>query len=150
MLVKPRADRKNKKVEIKRKELEEFIARFSANASKSRQATSRKKLLEKLTIEDIQPSSRKYPYMGFKAEREAGNNVLDIETLSKTIDGDVMFRKLDLRVNKGDKIAFMGRNDLAKTALFQILASELKPDTGTFKWGASTTQAYYPKDNRDN
>ncbi|OGW81463.1 MAG: hypothetical protein A3G33_00550 [Omnitrophica bacterium RIFCSPLOWO2_12_FULL_44_17] len=137
----------NKKVEIKRKELEEFIARFSANASKSRQATSRKKLLEKLTIEDIQPSSRKYPYMGFKAEREAGNNVLDIETLSKTIDGDVMFRKLDLRVNKGDKIAFMGRNDLAKTALFQILASELKPDTGTFKWGASTTQAYYPKDN---
>ena len=139
----------NKKTEDKRKELQAFIARFSANASKSRQATSRKKLLEKLTLEDIRPSSRKYPYVGFKPEREAGNDILSIEGLTKSLDGKIMFRNFELHVNKGDKIAFVGRNDLAKTALFQILMGELKPDAGSFKWGASTTQAYFPKENAD-
>ncbi len=138
----------NKKVEEKRKELQEFIARFSANASKSRQATSRKKLLEKLTLDDIKPSSRKYPNIQFKANREAGNELLDIEHLTKTIDGAVMFKNLNLRITKGDKVAFVGRNDLAKSTLFQILAGELKADEGKFKWGASTSQAYFPKDNK--
>ncbi|MEW6089196.1 MAG: ATP-binding cassette domain-containing protein [bacterium] len=137
----------NKKIEEKRKELSDFISRFSANASKSRQATSRKKVLEKLTIEDISPSSRKYPYINFEQEREAGNNILDIENLSKSIDGQVMFRDFRLKVNKGDKIAFVGPNDLVKTTLFQILAGEINPDSGSFKWGVSTKHAYYPKDN---
>ncbi|HTL47552.1 MAG TPA: ATP-binding cassette domain-containing protein [Verrucomicrobiae bacterium] len=137
----------NKKVEEKRKELQAFISRFSANASKSRQATSRKKLLEKLTLEDIRPSSRKYPYVAFKSEREAGNDLLDIEGLTKSVDGKVMFRNFVLHVNKGDKIAFIGRNDLAKTTLFQILMGETAQDGGTFKWGASTTRAYFPKEN---
>lgn len=137
----------NKKIEEKRKELESFIARFSANASKSKQATSRKKILENLNVDQIKPSSRKYPYVGFVSEREAGNDVLYVDNLSKAIDGQVMFKDFDIDVNKGDKIAFMGRNDLAKTALFQILMNELQPDTGTLKWGSSTIQAYFPKDN---
>lgn len=137
----------NKKIEEKRKELQDFIARFSANASKSRQATSRKKVLEKLTLDDISPSSRKYPYINFEQEREAGNNILDIEGLSKSIDGQVMFKDFRLKVNKGDKIAFTGPNDLVKTTLFQILAGEINPDGGSFKWGVSTKNAYYPKDN---
>lgn len=136
----------NRKTEDKRKELQAFIARFSANASKSRQATSRKKLLEKLTLEDIRPSNRKYPFMGFKADREAGNDLLEITGLTKTLDGRPMIKNLSFRVNKGDKIAFIGRHDLCKTSLFQILMSEWEADQGSFKWGASTTRAYLPKD----
>ncbi|MDP8263921.1 MAG: ATP-binding cassette domain-containing protein [Candidatus Aceula lacicola] len=137
----------NKKVADKRKELQDFIARFSANASKSKQATSRKKILVKLTVEDIKPSSRKYPYVGFEQEREAGNDVLHIESLSKTVDGQIAFENLNISVEKGDKIAFIGPNDLAKTTLFQVLMDEIKTDSGSFKWGASTSRAYYPKDN---
>lgn len=138
----------NKKVEEKRKELQDFIARFSANASKSKQATSRKKILEKLTIEDIKPSSRKYPSILFKPEREAGNDVLDVEHLTKAIDGQLMFKDFSFQVHKGDKIAFVGRNDLAKTVLFQILMGELKADKGVLKWGVSTSRGYFPKDNK--
>ena len=137
----------NKKVEEKRKELQAFIARFSANASKSRQATSRKKILEKLTLEDIRPSSRKYPYINFEQEREAGNDLLHVEHMSKTIDGQVMFKNLHFTVEKGDKIALVGPNNLVKTALFQILMGEAEPDSGSFKWGFSTRRAYYPQDN---
>ena len=137
----------NKKIEEKRKELQEFIARFSANASKSRQATSRKKTLEKLTLEEIKPSSRKYPYIGFDQEREAGNDLLVIDGLSKSIDGKVMFENLNIRIEKGDKVAFLGPNDLAKTTLFQILMGEVQPDSGSFKWGYSTNRAYYPREN---
>jgi len=137
----------NKKIADKRKELQEFIARFSANASKSRQATSRKKILENLNIEDIKPSSRKYPFVGFDAEREAGNDLLNIQDLTKSIDGKAMFKGLNIQVEKGDKIVFLGKNDLAKTALFQILMGELDADSGSFKWGASTIRAYFPKDN---
>ncbi len=137
----------NKKTEEKRKELKEFIARFSANASKSKQATSRKKILEKLTVEDIKPSSRKYPYINFDQEREAGNDLLHINGLSKTIDGEVMFENLNITVEKGDKIAFVGPDNLTKTTLFQVLAGELTPGSGHFKWGATTRQAYYPQDN---
>lgn len=138
----------NKNIEEKRKELQAFIARFSANASKSRQATSRRKLLEKLTLEDIRPSSRRYPNIVFKPEREAGNELLEIEGLSKSIDGEVMFQNLDLRVEKGDKIAFIGALDRVKTALFQTLAGESLPEGGKFKWGVSTIRAYFPKENR--
>jgi ATPase subunit of ABC transporter with duplicated ATPase domains len=137
----------NKKVEDKRKELQDFIARFSANASKARQATSRKKILEKLTLDEIKPSSRKYPFINWKPEREAGNDVLHIENLTKTIDGQLMFKNFSLHAHKNDKIAFVGPNDLAKSTLFQILMGELKADSGSFKWGVSTTQAYFPKDN---
>ena len=137
----------SKRIEDKRKELQDFIARFSANASKSRQATSRKKILEKLTVEDFKPSSRKYPYINFEQEKEAGNDLLHIDRLSRSIDGQVMFTDLTITVEKGDKIAFLGSNDLVKTSLFQVLTGEVAPDAGTFKWGASTTQAYYPKDN---
>lgn len=139
----------NKKIEDKRKELQDFIARFSANASKSRQATSRKKILENLTLEDIKPSSRKYPYVNFEQEREAGNDLLNIQDLCKSIDGQVMFKGLNIHVDKGDKIVFLGRNDLAKTTLFEILVGELQADSGSFKWGASTSQAYFPKDNNE-
>lgn len=138
----------NKKIEEKRKELEDFVARFSANASKAKQATSRKKILEKLTLDEIRPSSRKYPFINFKPEREAGNDVLHIENLTKSVDGQLMFKNFSLHVNKGDKIAFVGPNDLVKTTLFQILAGELKQDDGLYKWGVSTTQAYLPKDNK--
>jgi ATPase subunit of ABC transporter with duplicated ATPase domains len=137
----------NKRIEEKRKELQDFIARFSANASKAKQATSRKKSLEKLTIEEIRPSSRKYPYVGFEQEREAGNDLLHISGLSKSVDGQVMFENLNITIEKGDKVAFVGPNDLAKTMLFQILMEEATADSGTFKWGFSTRRAYYPKDN---
>ncbi len=137
----------NKKIEERRKELKDFIMRFAGNASKSRQATSRKKVLEKLTIEDIEPSSRKYPYINFEPEREAGNDLLSIDNLSKTVDGLVVFERLNITINKGDKVAFVGPNDLAKTMLFQILMNEAQADAGSFKWGVSTKRAYYPRDN---
>ncbi|TNJ68257.1 ATP-binding cassette domain-containing protein [Paenibacillus hemerocallicola] len=137
----------NKKVEEKRKELETFIARFSANASKSKQATSRKKTLEKLTLEDIKPSNRKYPYINFKPEREAGKNIVSVDRLSKTIDGETLLNNISFVVNKGDKIALVGPNGSAKSTLFQVLAGETEPDKGEFVWGVTTTQAYFPKDN---
>ncbi|MCB9800317.1 MAG: ABC-F family ATP-binding cassette domain-containing protein, partial [Candidatus Omnitrophica bacterium] len=139
----------NKKIEDRRKELQAFIARFSANASKSRQATARKKMLEKLTVDEIKPSNRKYPYVAFTQERDAGNELLEVEGLSKTIDGIPLFSNLSFRIDKGDKVALFGRNERAKTTLFQILIGEIKPDSGSFKWGASTTQAYFPKDNKN-
>jgi len=137
----------NKDTEARRKELQAFIARFSANASKARQATSRRKLLEKLTLEDIKPSSRKYPYVAFKFEKDSGNDLLEIEALEKSIEGEVQFTGLNLRIDKGDKIAFLGPLDRVKTTLFQVLMGELAADKGTFKWGASTSRAYYPKEN---
>lgn len=146
-LVLEQRDQANKKISEKRKELQEFIERFSANASKAKQATSRKKILEKLTLEDIKPSSRKYPYINFEQERDSGDSILNIENLSKSVDGQVMFKDLDIRVGKRDRIAFVGQNDLAKTTLFKVLMKELKPDAGTFSWGVSIKQAYYPKDN---
>jgi len=139
----------NKKIADQRKELQEFITRFSANASKAKQATSRKKSLEKLTLEDIKPSSRKYPYINFEQERDSGNSILNIENLSKSCDGKLMFKNLDIRVEKGDKIAFVGRNDIVKTTLFQVLMNEAQQDSGKFIWGVSTKKAYYPKDNTD-
>ncbi|MBP9854614.1 MAG: ATP-binding cassette domain-containing protein [Candidatus Omnitrophica bacterium] len=139
----------NKKIDERRKELQSFIARFSANASKSKQATSRKKILENLTLNDIKPSSRKYPYIGFESEREAGNDLLHIDHLSKSIDGQVMFKDFSVTIEKGDKVAFIGRNDLTKTTIFDILTKKIQPDEGTFKWGASTAQAYFPKENSE-
>ncbi|MDF2936450.1 MAG: heme transporter ATP-binding protein [Paenibacillaceae bacterium] len=138
---------KNKKVDEKRKELEEFIRRFSANASKSKQATSRKKQLEKLTLDDIRPSNRKYPYCHFKAEREAGKQLLAVEGLTKTIGDEKVLDNITFTVNKGDKIAFVGPHGLSKTTLFQIITGELEADAGTFSWGVTTSQAYFPKDN---
>ena len=137
----------SRKIDDKRKELKEFIMRFANNASKSKQATSRKKILEKLTIEDIEPSSRKYPYINFEQEREAGNDLLSINNLSKAIDGLVTLENLNITIHKGDKVAFVGPNDLAKTLLFQILMNEKQADSGIFKWGFSTKRAYYPRDN---
>ena len=137
----------NRKIEEKRKELKEFIMRFANNASKSKQATSRKKILEKLTVDDIEPSSRQYPYINFEQEREAGNELLGIKNLSKVVDGQVMFEKLNITIQKGDKVAFVGPNDLVKTVLFQILMNEAQADDGSFKWGFSTKRAYYPRDN---
>jgi len=136
-----------KKVKAKAEELKEFIRRFSSNASKAKQATSRKKLLEKLTIEDMPASSRKYPYIVFKPERPCGDVILEIEGLSKEIEGTSMFKDLTLTVNKGDKIAFVGLNSLAKTTLFRILAGELEPDAGSFRWGVTISSAYFPKEN---
>ena len=137
----------NKKLEQKRKELQDFIARFSANASKSKQATSRKKHLEKLQFEDMQVSNRKYPYIEFKPEREAGNNMLKVENLSKTIDGEKVLNNISFTVNTGDKVVILSNNDIAKTTLFQILAGEMEPDSGTYEWGMTTSQSYFPKDN---
>ncbi len=137
----------NKKTEAKRKDLEAFIQRFSANASKSKQATSRKKQLEKLTLEDIKPSSRKYPFIDFKPEREIGNDLLEINKITKQIEGVNILDNISFVVNKGDKIALVGPNSLEKTTLFKILMDELKADSGTFKWGITTSQAYFPKDN---
>jgi len=137
----------SKKVKAKAEELKEFIRRFSSNASKAKQATSRKKLLEKLTIEHMPTSSRKYPYIVFKPERACGNIILEIDGLSKEIEGVSMFKDLSLTVNKGDKIAFIGPNSLAKTTLFQILAGELEPDEGSFRWGVTISNAYFPKEN---
>ncbi|MBE5854899.1 MAG: ATP-binding cassette domain-containing protein [Lachnospiraceae bacterium] len=137
----------NRKKEEQIKELQEFISRFSANASKSKQATSRKKALEKIQLDDIRPSSRKYPYIDFRPEREIGNDVLLVENLSKTIDGVKVLDNISFIVGRDDKIAFVGGNELAKTTLFQILAGEMEPDEGTYKWGVTTSQAYFPKDN---
>lgn len=137
----------NKKKEEKAQELQKFIQRFSSNASKAKQATSRKKQLEKLTLEDIKPSSRKYPYIDFKPDREAGNNLLSVQELSKTIEGEKVLDNLTFTVNKGDKIALVGPNELAKTTLFKILMGELTADSGEYSWGVTTSQAYFPKDN---
>jgi ATPase subunit of ABC transporter with duplicated ATPase domains len=137
----------NKKIEAKRAELQEFIFRFSANASKSKQATSRKKQLENLTIEDIKPSSRKMPYIAFKPEREAGNNLLEVKNLTKKYGEEIILNNISFRVEKGDKIAFVGPNDLVKTTLFDILTYKEKQDTGIFIWGSTTSHAYFPKDN---
>lgn len=141
------AREQNKKNESKVKELQEFIQRFSANASKSKQATSRKKLLEKITIEDIKPSSRKYPFIDFKPDREAGNDLLLVDNISINIDGKQILDNVSFIVNKGDKIALSGPDNIAKTTLFKILMGELTPDSGEFKWGITTTQAYFPRDN---
>jgi len=139
----------NKKKEEKIAELQNFIARFSSNASKAKQATSRKKQLDKLTLDDIKPSSRKYPFVGFKPEREAGNDLLTVENLSKTVDGEVLLDNVSFIVSKGDKIAFTGADEIAKTTLFKILMGEMEPDSGEIKWGVTTSQAYLPKDNTD-
>lgn len=138
----------NKKKEEKIKELQDFIARFSANASKSKQATSRKKLLDKITLDDIQPSSRRYPFVGFKPEREVGNDILRVEGLTKTIDGVKVLDNVSFIVNKEDKIAFVGE-EIAVTTLFKIIMGEMEPDAGEFKWGVTITKAYFPKDNSD-
>ncbi|AKQ72796.1 ATP-binding cassette domain-containing protein [Bacillus licheniformis] len=143
------AQEANKKKEEQIKQLQEFVARFSANASKSKQATSRKKLLEKITLDDIKPSSRKYPYVHFAPEREIGNDVLVVKDLSKTIDGVKVLDSVSFMMNKEDKIAFTGRNELAATTLFKILAGEMEPDSGSFKWGVTTSQAFFPKDNSE-
>ena len=137
----------NKKKEEQIKELQEFISRFSANASKSKQATSRKRALEKIELDDIRPSSRKYPYIDFRPEREIGNEVLTVEGLSKTINGEKVLDNLSFIVGHDDKIALVGGNELAKTTLLQILTGEMEPDEGTYKWGVTTSQAYFPKDN---
>ncbi|CCY58229.1 putative uncharacterized protein [Clostridium sp. CAG:632] len=136
----------NKKKEEKIKELQEFIQRFSANASKSKQATSRKRALEKIELDDIRPSSRKYPYIDFRPNREIGNEVLTVEKMSKTIDGVKVLDNISFTINKGDKVAFVGPNTIATTTLFQILAGEMEPDEGNYKWGVTTSQGYFPKD----
>ncbi|MCH5275018.1 MAG: ATP-binding cassette domain-containing protein [Lachnospiraceae bacterium] len=137
----------NKKKEEKIKELQEFISRFSANASKSKQATARKRALEKIELDEIRPSSRKYPYIDFRPEREIGNEVLSVEHISKTVNGVKVLDDISFIVGHDDKIAFVGGNELAKTTLFQILMGELEPDEGSYKWGVTTSQAYFPKDN---
>lgn len=139
----------NKKNEEKVKELQEFVARFSANASKSKQATSRKKLLDKIVIEDIEPSTRKYPFVGFKPEREVGNDILTVDSLSKEVDGIKVLNNVSFTLSKGDKIALVAKNEIAITTLFKILAGEMEGDSGSFKWGITITKAYFPKDNNE-
>lgn len=141
------AQEENKKKEEKVKDLQAFIARFSANAARSRQATSRQKLLDSITLDDIKPSSRRYPYVAFTPEREIGKDLLRVENISKTIDGNKILDNVSFTVNKEDKIAFVGNNDIAKTTLFQILMGEIEADDGTFSWGITTSQSYFPKDN---
>jgi ATPase subunit of ABC transporter with duplicated ATPase domains len=141
------AQQSNKKKEEKIKELQTFIARFSANASKSKQATSRKKMLDNISLDDIKPSSRKYPYIAFQPEREIGNDLLRVEGLSKTIGGKKVLDTISFTMNKDDKIALLGKDDIAKTTLFKILMGEMEPDEGTYKWGVTTSQSYFPKDN---
>jgi len=138
---------RNKKKEDRISELQAFIARFGSNASKARQATSRKKMLEKIVLDDIQPSSRRYPFIGFNPEREAGKDILVVENLSKTINGQKVLSNVSFRMNRGDKIVILSRDDQARTTLFQILMGEIEPDEGEFRWGKTTTQAYLPKDN---
>ncbi|MBS6952456.1 MAG: ATP-binding cassette domain-containing protein [Enterocloster asparagiformis] len=137
----------NRKKEEKIKELQEFIQRFSANASKSKQATSRKRALEKIELDDIRPSSRKYPYIDFRPAREIGNEVLTVEHLSKTIDGEKILDDVSFILGREDKVALVGPNERAKTVLFKILSGEMEPDEGNYKWGLTTSQAYFPKDN---
>lgn len=136
----------NRKKEEKIKELQEFISRFSANASKSKQATSRKRALEKIQLDDIRPSSRKYPYIDFRPNREIGNEVLTVDNLTKTINGEKILDHLSFTITRDQKVAFVGGNEFAKTVLFKILTGEMEPDEGTYKWGVTTTQAYFPKD----
>ncbi|RWR08450.1 ATP-binding cassette domain-containing protein [Siminovitchia fortis] len=143
------AQEANKKKEEKIKELQTFIARFSANASKSKQATSRKKLLEKITLDDIKPSSRRYPYVAFTPEREIGNDLLTVSNLSKTVDGVKVLDNISFTLNKDDKVVLLGKNEIAKTALLQILSGEMEPDSGSYKWGVTTSQSYFPKDNTE-
>lgn len=138
---------KNKKSEAKAEELKKFIARFSANASKSKQATSRHKQLEKLEVEDMPVSSRRYPFVGFNSKREAGNDILIVDRISKTLEGEQILKDISFNMNKGDKIAIVGKNDVAKTALFEILSGEMKPDSGTVNWGVTITHSYFPSDN---
>ena len=137
----------NKKKEEKIKELQEFIRRFSANASKSKQATSRKRALEKIQLDEIRPSSRKYPFIDFRPDREIGNEVLTVENLSKTVNGRKVLDNVSFTLNREDKVALVGPDELAKTTLFKILAGEMEPDEGSYKWGLTTSQAYFPKDN---
>ena len=137
----------NKKKEEKIKELQEFVSRFSANKSKSKQATARRKLLDKLTVEEMPASSRRYPFVGFKMDREPGKEILTVEGLTKTVDGRKVLDNVSFRVNKGDKIAFVGEDEIATTTLFKILMEELEPDAGTFKWGTTITTSYFPLDN---
>lgn len=137
----------NAKKEEQIKELQEFIARFSANASKSKQATSRKKMLDKITLDDIQPSSRRYPFVGFKPEREIGNDLLQVDNVSVTIDGKKILDKISFTLNKDDKVAFIANNDIVTTTLFKVIMGEITPDTGTVRWGVTTNQSYLPKDN---
>ncbi len=137
----------NKKKEEKIKELQEFIQRFSANASKSKQATSRKRALEKIELDEMRPSSRKYPYIDFRPNREIGNEVLTVENISKTVDGEKILDNISFTIGREDKVAFVGPNTLATTMLFKILAGEEEPDEGTYKWGVTTSQGYFPKDN---
>lgn len=139
----------NKKKEEKIKDLQAFIERFSANASKSKQATSRKKLLDKITLDDIQPSTRKYPFMGFKPEREVGNDILRVDDMSKTIDGVKVLNDVSFIVSKDDKIAFVGENEIAKETFFKIISGEMEPDSGSYKWGVTITKSYFPKDNTE-
>ena len=146
LLIKQMKEAKHKKEE-KIKELQEFISRFSANASKSKQATSRKRALEKIQLDEIRPSSRKYPYIDFRPNREIGNEVLMVEGLSKTIDGVKILDNISFTLGREDKVAFVGGNERAKTVLFQILMGEMEPDEGTYKWGVTTSQSYFPKDN---
>ncbi len=137
----------NKKDEEKRKELQNFIARFSANKSKSKQATSRKKLLEKLQVEEMPASSRRYPFVSFQIDREIGKEILTVDGVSKTIDGNLVLNTISFQLNKGDKVALISENEIATTALLQILAEEIEPDSGSIKWGVSTSRSYFPKDN---
>jgi ATPase subunit of ABC transporter with duplicated ATPase domains len=137
----------NKKAEEKIKELQNFIARFAANAAKSKQATSRKKLLDKIKVEDIKPSSRRYPYIAFTPDREAGDQLLQVDGISKTVDGEQVLKNVSFTLKRGDKVAFVGPNSIGKTMLFKILMGEEEADEGTFKWGVTTTQAYLPADN---
>ena len=139
----------NKKKEEKIKELQSFIQRFSANASKSKQATSRKHALEKIQLDEMKPSSRKYPYIDFRPDREIGNEVLTVEHISKTIDGVKVLDDISFVINREDKVAFVGSNTIAATTLFQILTGEMEPDEGTFKWGVTTSFSYFPKDNTE-
>ena len=139
----------NKKAEEKKKELEEFIRRFSANVAKSKQATSRKKMIDKLNIADIKPSSRRYPAIIFEREREAGDQILHVENLSKTIDGEVIFDKVDMNLTKGDKVVLLSRSSRAATAFYEIVTGNAEPDSGDYKWGVTTTQAYLPIENSE-
>jgi ATPase subunit of ABC transporter with duplicated ATPase domains len=141
------AQDENKKKEEKIKELQAFVARFSANASKSKQATSRKKMLDNITLEDIKPSSRRYPYVGFQMEREIGNDVLTVKDISKTIDGVKVLDNVSFTMNREDKLALVGRDEIAKTTLLKIIMGEMEPDSGEYKWGVTTSQSYFPKDN---
>lgn len=148
MIAKQRKDQ-NKKAEAKAAELKSFIQRFSANASKSKQATSRKKELDKLELNDMPNTSRRFPYVAFKPERETGTMILETKGLSKTIDGEVIFKDLDLTINKGDKVALVGPNNYAKTVFMQIISGEMEADSGEYTWGVTTTQSYFPKDNTE-